>query len=283
MITHKGVTSEFTAPTRKHLPGSDKMMIKGSVRDKRSKVPLNYVNVGIWNKDQGTTTNALGEFALDVSEANLNDTLRISMVGYESKIIPVNDLIKEPQYIKVTLSEKKYELNEVRIFDKKLTSKILGNKTESRFFGVKFSSLDLGSELAIKIKIKQAPTYLEKFQFNISYNSADTAAFRVNVYSMKGGDPHTNILQENIILRIGKQTGKIGVDLSKYNIVVTEDFFISLEWIDGNLVSKEYINSATGIVFSAGFVNKGTYYRKASQGRWKKYPAGVGFNVTAKY
>ena len=283
MIAHEGITSEFIAPTKKHLSVDNKMVIKGLVIDKRSKAPLHYVNVGVWNKDQGTTTNALGEFALDVSKVNLNDTLRISMVGYESKIIPVSDLHRERGYIKVSLNEKKYELNEVGVFDKKLTSKILGNKTESRFFGVKFSSIDLGSEIAIKIKIKQAPTYLEKFQFNISYNTADTAAFRVNIYSMKGGQPHTNILQENIILRIGKQTGKIELDLSKYNIVVAEDFFISLEWIDGNLNSSEYATMSTGIVFSAGFINKGTYYRKASQGRWKKYPAGVGFNVTAKY
>ncbi len=88
--------------------------------------------------------------------------------------------------------------------------------------------------------------------------------------------PDKNILSRNILVRIGKnRTGKIEVDLSNDNVVVNDDFFIGLEWVEGSKNS--------GIVFSAGFVNKGTYYRKASQGRWKKYAIGVGFNVKATY
>jgi hypothetical protein len=58
-------------------------------------------------------------------------------------------------------------------------------------------------------------------------------------------------------------------------LIVKDDIFIALEWIEGR--------DNSGIVFSAGFVNKGTYYRKASQGRWKKNPMGIGLNITAKY
>ena len=175
----------------------------------------------------------------------------------------------------IYLKEKTSELKEVVVTEKRLTRKVLGNKTKSKFFGVKFASSDLGSEMAIKIKIKAAPTYLDKFDFNISYNNTDTATFRVNVYTMKNGRPDKNILDQNIILRIGDQTGNVEVDLSKFSLSVDDDFFISLEWIDGNRNS--------GIAFSAGFINKGTYYRKASQGRWKKFGIGVGFNVSVKY
>lgn len=224
----------------------------------------------------GTTSSIKGEFELPLSESNATDTLRISMIGYEPRVIYLKDVFKKQKLsLNIQLEERTDELREVVITEKKLTKKILGNKADSKFFGGKFASGGLGSEIAIKIKIKDTPTYLDTFSFNISYNDEDTAIFRVNIYEIENGLPDKNILTDNIIIRINGQTGKIDIDLSKYNVSVDDDFFIGLEWIEGK--------NNSGIVFSAGFVNKGTYYRKASQGRWKKYPMGVGFNVTAKY
>lgn len=275
-IPHGEVTKIFSQPILKNVSKENERILKGSIKDKKSNSALQYVNIGILNKDKGTTTDAKGKFELKISESNIKDTLRISMVGYEPRIVYLKDLLtkKEP-HLNIYLQEQINDLQEIVVMEEKLVTKILGNKTDSKFFGAKFASDDLGSEIAIRIKIKEAPTYLDAFNFNISYNSSDTATFRVNIYQIKNGLPDKNILRENIIIRTGNQTGKIELDLSKYNIVVNDDFFISLEWIQGNKNS--------GIVFSAGFINKGTYYRKASQGRWKKYPIGVGFNVTIKY
>ena len=274
-IPAEGITKKFSQPTFISSEKNEKIL-KGRIRDKKSNLPLPFVNIGILNKDRGTTSNTKGEFELSLSESNINDTLRISMIGYAPREIYLNDIFKKRQRsLNIQLQEKTNELKEIVILDKKLTSKVLGNKTDSKFFGGKFASGDLGSEIAIRIKIKDAPTYLDTFRFNISYNTGDTARFRVNIYDVKTGLPDKNILTDNIILSINGKTGKIEIDLSKYNVVVNDDFFIALEWIEGKKNS--------GIVFSAGFANKGTYYRKASQGRWKKYPMGVGFNVTAKY
>ena len=129
--------------------------------------------------------------------------------------------------------------------------------------------------MAIKIKIGKRPVYLNKFAFNISYNEGDSAAFRFNVYNVKNGLPYENILNDNIIVRVGNRTGQFEIDLVPYNILIHDDFIVSLEFIEGSKNS--------GIVFSAGFVNKGTYHRTASHARWKKYPMGVGFNVTVGY
>jgi hypothetical protein len=198
------------------------------------------------------------------------------MVGYEPAVIYLKDVFKKQKLtLNVRLQERTDELREVVVTDKKLTKRVLGNKTESKFFGGRFASGDLGSEIVIKIKIKGAPTYLDTFSFNISYNEGDTSTFRVNIYEIKNGLPDKNVLADNILVRISGQTGKIDVDLSRYNAIVNGDFFIGLEWVEGK--------SNSGVVFSSGFVNKGTFYRKASQGRWKKFPMGVGFNVTAKY
>ena len=276
-IPNERVTTVFKADKQiRSAPTDDRNKLRGVIRDRKSNLPLPYVNIGILNKDVGTTTNSKGEFELPLLESNSNDTLRISMVGYEPVLIHLNDVFEmQKLFLNIRLRERTGELKEVVVTDRKLTTKILGNKTDSKFFGGKFASGDLGSEIVIRIRIKDTPTYLDTFSFNISYNEGDTATFRVNVYETEGGLPGKNVLTDNIILKINGETGKINIDLSKYNTTVTDDFFIGLEWVAGK--------SNSGIVFSSGFANKGTYYRKASQGRWKKYPMGVGFNVVAKY
>lgn len=274
-IPSEMITRQFYAPTSLRTSAHDKTL-KGVISDKRKNTPLPYVSLGILNKDRGTTTNTRGEFELVISEATVNDTLRVSMIGYEPRIFIIRDLLQaNKKILNIALHEKTNELREVVVTDKKLHTKILGNKTDSKFFGGKFAPGDLGSEIAIKINIKNNPTYLDKFSFNISYNTEDTATFRVNIYEARNGLPGENILPENIILKVNGQTGKIEVDLTKYDLAVTTDIFIALEWIEGRKNS--------GIVFSAGLMNKGTYYRKASQGRWKKSPVGVGFNLTTNY
>lgn len=276
-IPNEGITRQFLQPTSKiDSELTDKNKLKGVIRDSKSNLPLPYVNIGILNKDVGTASNTKGEFELPILESNANDTLKVSMIGYEPSVIYLKDVLeKQKLTLNIQLQEKTNELREVVITENKLTTKILGNKTDSKFFGGKFASGDLGSEIVIKIRIKDTPTYLDTFSFNISYNEGDTATFRVNVYEIEGGVPGKNVLSDNIIVKVNGETGKIDIDLSEYNTIVTDDFFIGLEWVEGK--------SNSGIVFSSGFVNKGTYYRKASQGRWKKYPMGVGFNVTAKY
>lgn len=265
------------SPTTLKMRDENQASIKGTILDAKKQTPLPYVNIGIVNSDIGTATDAQGEFQLKFSGVTNNDSLRISCVGFEPKTYYLKSLIAEKSHrpIVIQLQEKRNELKEVVVIDRKLITKTFGNKTTSRFFGGKFASDDYGSEMAIKINGRKVPMYLDKFEVNISYNMEDTASLRLNIYNVKNGSPYENILNENIILRMGNQTGKIELDLSSYNIVVEGDFFIALEWIEGSQNS--------GIVFSAGFVNKGTYYRKASQGRWKRYPMGVGFNVTGKY
>lgn len=275
-IPNEGVTAVFKVDKKIGSEPTEKNKLRGVIRDRKSNLPLPYVNIGILSKDVGTTTNSKGEFELPLMGTNTNDTLRASMVGYEPVVIYLKDVFaKQKLVLDIRLRERTDELKEIIISDKKLTTKILGNKTDSKFFGGKFASGDLGSEIVIRIRIKDTPTYLDTFSFNISYNEGDTATFRVNVYEIATGLPGKNVLTDNIIVKINGETGKINIDLSKYNTTVTDDFFIGLEWVEGK--------SNSGIVFSSGFANKGTYYRKASQGRWKKYPMGVGFNVTAKY
>jgi pimeloyl-ACP methyl ester carboxylesterase len=276
-IPTEEVSRKFSEPVISNTSANSRRALQGSVRDEKTNVPLQYVNIGILNGDQGTTTDTTGTFLLPLRDANNKDTLRISMVGYEPVELYLEEIIRSGRgHLNIQLREKTDELKEVVISEKKLTTKILGNRTDSKFFGGKFARGDLGSEIAIRIKTrKELPTYLEKFHFNISYNRGDTSVFRVNIYTVKNGLPGENIVTENILLKVNGEAGKMEANLSTYNIVVTDDIFIGLEWVEGK--------SNSGIVFSSGLGNRSTYYRKASQGKWRKYRMGVGFHITVKY
>ena len=242
--------------------------------DAKTRLPLAYVNIGIPGKDVGTVSDTAGNFALTIRGFMPSDTLRFSMVGYENQEVLLADCGSGSNQF--FMKENAVELAELTIMAKGYKKRTFGNTAKSKFFGGKFSSEDLGSELAIRIHAGRKKIQLKSFHFNISYNTEDTAVFRFNLYTVKDGSPDVNLLSENILIPIGsRQTGRISCDLSKHNIIITDDFFIALEYIDGSKNS--------GIVFSAGFVNNPTYYRKASQSRWRKYPMGVGFSVLGEF
>jgi hypothetical protein len=249
----------------------------GIVLDSTFNTPLSYVNIGIINKGEGTVSNTKGDFELQLAERYFKDSIRISMIGYKAQTYLVKDfkqkIKNEPR---IFLAEKLESLDEVVISNKKLKKRILGNRTKSKMITDGFDWDKLGSEAGIVIKIKKSPTYIKSFQTHIALSGHDELKFRLNFYTVKNGLPFKNITKENIILTSNIKEGTLSVDLSEYNIVMEEDFFVSLEWIenfgDGNLQ------------FSMGLWGSPAIYRYTSQDRWEKIPiAGPGFNVNVEY
>jgi hypothetical protein len=196
------------------------------------------------------------------------------MIGYQSKTILIDALESDVQSI--SLVPETYALEEVVLKDKTWKTKTLGNKSTSKGVSMYFTSNDYGSELGVRIKIKDSPTYLENFNFQINGNEYDTVMFRVNVYDMEKGKPGKNITGSNIIITETIREGQVNVDLEPYNIVAEDDFLISLEWIFGG--------DSKGLFFSGVFLGKPLYYRKASQGEWTKVgKVGPGMNVRVSY
>lgn len=135
--------------------------------------------------------------------------------------------------------------------------------------------------MGIKINIRKNPTFVDRFNFNISYNRLSAKSiFRLNFYEVKNGKPADNVLTENILVEIGpKQTGLITMDLKPYDIILTDDVIVSLEWVD----SEGENNEDEAIFFSLGLMTNGTLYKKSSQGKFKKHSSlGVGFNIDVR-
>ena len=249
----------------------------GKISDNQTGNALAYVNIGIVGKNIGTVSNSEGNFKIVFDEKFDEDTIRISMIGYKSldfKVINFkNEILNNPS---IQLEQNVFAFKEVVISHKKLKEKVLGNETESKVMLGGFTSNELGNEVGVVIKIKKSPTYIESFSASIASNKYDSLKFRLNFYDLKDGFPDKSVLKENIIIYSQIKQGRLTVDLREYNIVVRDDFFISLEWIE-NL-------GEDGLFFSLSVLGGPLLSKHTSQGEWEKVaPVGIGFSVLAKY
>ena len=261
---------------------ADELVLSGAVLAAKDLAFLPYVNIGIVNSDRGTVSAQDGTFQLRLDESYLDDTIRFSAIGYKSKGFLVRDFFAQKANASVMLEEKISELHEVIITAKGLKTKTLGNKTRSKFLSTGFFYDQTGAEMGIKINIRKAPTYVDKFNFHISYNRLSAKVlFRLNIYSVKNGQPFENILTQNIIIPVAaKQTGLISVDLRAYDLVLRDDVIVTLEWIE----TAESVKKGEGIYFSLGLVAGRTFLRNSSQGKMKKMRGlGIGFNLDVRY
>ena len=256
--------------------------ITGIVLDNKNGTPLPYVNIGILNKEIGTVTDTEGKFTFNLKNGFENDTIRISSIGYKPVEFLVRSIAQKTRPISIKLEEQINELEEVVVTAKTFKKKILGNKTESKFISTGFSYDQLGAEMGVKINIRKTPTFVDAFNFNVSYNRLSSkSTFRINFYNVENNKPKENILTDNILVSMEpEQVGKITVDLKPYSIVLNNDVIVSLEWVETERENKK----DEAIFFSLGMFNSGTLFKKSSQSKFKKYNnMGVGFNLDVRY
>ena len=175
----------------------------GRIVDAKTDLLLSYVNVGILNREVGTVTDSLGNFNLNVLEEFSNDTVRISMIGYESLELILSNIVKKKDTLKIRSKEQISELNEVVVSARAFKRRTLGNKTESKFISTGFGYDQLGAEMGIKINIRKNPTFVDAFNFMVSYNRLSAKSiFRLNFYEVDKRKPGKNILKDNILVAI---------------------------------------------------------------------------------
>jgi hypothetical protein len=125
-----------------HLPLSA-LTLKGEVIDAETHEPLSFVNIGIKGSRYGTASNTSGSFVINVPEEHKNSTLQFSCIGYETKSLSVQEVLRQK---KVQLRPSVVSLDEVtvmpdstlRSFSRKAYLKIPSNypnvKTEYQGF-----------------------------------------------------------------------------------------------------------------------------------------------------
>jgi hypothetical protein len=253
------------------IPTFSQKNVNGIVLSSNLKDTLSYVNIGVLNKDIGTVSDNKGRFELELKEAFLKDSLTFSIIGYKSVIIPIIDFKTQKTII---LEEEITELDEVIINNKKYKSKILGNEKPKSFLAsVYFSKIEAGNEIGIKVKIKK-PTIIETFNIAVLKNEYGLLNLRINFYDLKKGIPNKRINKDNIIIKAEVKDGLITADLSDYELVFKDDFFVSIE-------SLKKIDDNKEIIFAGRLLNK-SFARKTSQASWNKVKVGFCIFLNSK-
>ena len=250
----------------------------GQVIDADTKEPLPYVNIGLVNQNIGTVTDEAGYFVLEVPGNGFSDaTLRFSMIGFEPQDFRLQEY-RDQKTLSIPLKEKATALEEMVLTTKrnKYQTKILGNKTTSQLIYAAFTTNKLGNEMGFLVRGRKNPMILKKFNVSLVENDYGPIRFRLNFYDLKDNLPNETLLNENIIVETDIQSGIVSKDLTPYEIVIDQDFFVAIEWIEDLGPGK--------LFFSGGFFGSPLIAREVSQGTWSKVgSASVGMNVEVRY
>ena len=95
------------------LPIYSQQLLYGSIKDAVSKepIPFCYIVYISKNKQIATTSNESGRYILDINKKE-SDSIFISSVGYETRFLLFQDLIKEPD---IVLKRQNFLLDELSI------------------------------------------------------------------------------------------------------------------------------------------------------------------------
>ena len=207
--------------------------VRGRVVDENAE-PLAYAHLLFQNYAIGTTANEEGYFAFSIPDSLRFEKLRLSYVGYHSKIVGVGEIAGR----EVKLFPKQEGLDEV------LLEQILKNKSFTyrpgwRSGSVGFGNLNAGlypSQIAVyfpKPKKFKESCFLQEVRIYF-YKTAEqwnrSSKFRLHIYNVdENGKPGEDLLK-NLIIERASGESKVDVELLQEKIKIPENgFFIGVE------------------------------------------------------
>jgi hypothetical protein len=213
--------------------------IKGKVVDQSNKKPIAYANIGIVNTGIGTISNEDGSFSLQLQDANLKDTLRLSAIGFGKKNISIQSFLGRD--LTIYLKEQIIQLNEVTVTTIKEKNKFfeLGNR-RSRGGTLETDTVYAGSATALLIENKKPiqkelsfPVYLKEARIRIFRNNLSSFKLRVRLYSIDSltRGPGEDLLNKSIVVESSMKNGWVIFDFSELQFLITKPFFVAFERI----------------------------------------------------
>ncbi|MBA0884766.1 carboxypeptidase-like regulatory domain-containing protein [Flavobacterium undicola] len=111
--------------------------IIGVVKNYITNLPIENANITIKNQPYATSTNSSGNFELNTENKSKKIEIIVSYIGYESKLIMINEIESIP--LNITLNEKAILLDEVVIMPvKSILNKVLQNYEQNYFLNSQY-------------------------------------------------------------------------------------------------------------------------------------------------
>lgn len=256
---------------------AQKNNISGEIKNSQNGLNLEYVNIGIANRNVGTVSNAKGNFTLKLNEkVSLNDTIIFSHIGFEPKKVLVSQLKSSHNIVAMIPSEN--ILKEVVVSFKKPKSKQFGRSTKglsimhSNFFYAFDKTVDdyLSRERGMEFRIKK-DCKVNDFNFNITSNDFKSVKFRLNFYKVENDLPSKILIEKDIIFEVkDNKLGLFTVDLRPYDIYLDKemgDIAVTIQWIESIKTDEK---SRFFSISTAMSVSENSFYRERNMASWSK-------------
>lgn len=246
------------------LPVFPRTVISGSTGE-----PIIYASVGVINRNLGTVTDTLGNFSLKIPSGFINDSIRISCVGYIAKTFAVKDIKNIPDTI--TLEDNAIMLSEVVVKPQRIKQKTAGRKGGGGFIFIEVEGYKAaGQGLATPLKTKDR-AWLKKIGFTVmaDNNTLSSMKFRVNIYR-KTDDCY--VLQDIKPIyfnydRSCLKNGSFSYTFPEEIMLEQGEYYVELEFLE-NFIGERFIMKSKPMTGK-------TRYRYASQSEWETLPFGA--------
>jgi hypothetical protein len=246
------------------LPAYAQTNLKGRVLYEKDGQPATGASIELLKQKQGVYSDRNGYFTLPVSSASKNDTLQVSMVGYEQVKVPLSRAAGITEF---TLKEKAKSLQNVTV-KAYSTHDVQGSASESVGFFRSWNTEGTGGEIGRIFRLPYEEYKLDKIRFKVS-NMCDTCLIRLRIREVVDDMPGEELLEDSISTVIHKLTlddRAAEFDLNERNIVFdTPEIFVSFEVI--NCRNK----TGTYCYFSFAGTERGEYlYKSKANADWKQ-------------
>lgn len=102
-----------------------------TVLSESTREPVIYASIGVIDRNLGTVADTLGNFSLKIPAEFIDDSIRISSIGYVAKTFAVKDIKNIPDTI--FLADDVRMLNEVVVKPVRIKHKTAGRKSAGGF------------------------------------------------------------------------------------------------------------------------------------------------------
>lgn len=247
--------------------------VSGTLLDAQTREPLPYVNIGIVGTSTGTVSGPDGTFALYLRQPtdSVTAVVKCSHIGYSDVEFPFPTTEGEP--LAIVMEKNAVVLSTVQVSATQLSPLTVGSdKTDTRravsFSISKQPNQNLGAAVGKKIELgKYDLMLLDSVHFYITTNTFEGVRFRVNVHRLVDDVPGPVVHSQEVITELSAAyKGWVAVDFTSYELTLTEDFAVSVEWIYHSPKGK-YLQ----MPIAMPVLGSTHYYRYGSQNSWESF------------
>ena len=219
--------------------------IKGLVQDEKGK-PISFCSVGLYGKGLGTVTNEHGIFEFSEKQVAGVTKLKISHVAFEDQDVSIVDMQSHTGWFIITMKEKLNDTGTYFITGDSYNDKMVLGSRRAKKGALRASDMAINrGEIMGNSFIISKPSLLDEFRFKVKLNQCEKAKFRIHIIEMKDDEVTSNeLLREDLFVNIDS-TGWYSADLEQFNLVVTYNVLMGLEFLGVKGCPLEFLEEKT--------------------------------------